>query len=63
MKPEDQQPALRDDVDWVHQPAFMEEFWRLTDGGPLTDIEIHMTDEHRRATRWNFTGDDVSYTQ
>jgi hypothetical protein len=63
MKREDPQLALRDDVDWVHQPAFIEEFWRLTDGEPLTGVEIHFVSEHHREPQWNFTGDDVSYTQ
>jgi hypothetical protein len=58
-----QQPALRDDVDWVHQPAFIEEFWRLTDGEPLTGIDIHLLQEHRREVNWNFTADDVSFVQ
>lgn len=57
-----QQAGLSDQVDWVHQPAFAEEFWRLTDGEPLTEIDIHLRDEHRREVNWNFTADDGSFT-
>lgn len=59
---EEQQTALRDDVDWFHQPAFMEEFARLT-GEPLEGVDIHFTNEHHREPQWNFTADDVSFTQ
>jgi hypothetical protein len=57
-----QQAALDDKVDWLHQPAFAEEFYRLTDGQPLTEIDIHLREEHRRETNWNFTADDGSFT-
>jgi hypothetical protein len=57
-----QQAALSDDVNWFHQPAFMEEFARLTDT-PLEGIDIHLSNEWKRESNWNFTADDVSFTQ
>lgn len=50
-----QQTALREDVDWVHQPAFDKTFADLTGTKPESD-------EWRRETRWNFTADDLSFT-
>ena len=55
MRPEDQQAALSDDVNWVHQPAFDKAFADLTG----TDCEH---EEWRREVRWNFTADDLSFT-
>jgi hypothetical protein len=50
------QAALREDIDWVHQPTFDKTFADLTGTEPESD-------EWRRETNWNFTGDDVSYAQ
>lgn len=47
--------ALRDDILWVHQPAFDKAFADLTGTQPEDD-------EWRRETRWNFTADDQSFT-
>lgn len=61
---QEQQAALRDDVDWVHQPAFIEEFARLTEGDIVLEaVDIHFMNEHHREPQWNFTADDVSFTQ
>lgn len=51
-----QQPALSDDVLWVHQPAFDKVFSDLT-GEPLDH------EEWKREVNWNFTADDESYMQ
>lgn len=50
------QAALRDDVTWVQQPAF-DKAWSDITGEPIDH------DEWRREVNWNFTGDDVSFTQ
>jgi hypothetical protein len=50
-----QQAALRDDVNWVHQPAFDKAYADLT-GEPCDHIEW------KRETNWNFTADDLSFT-
>lgn len=49
------QAALRDDVNWVQQPAFDKAFADLTGTEPEDD-------EWRRETNWNFTADDGSFT-
>lgn len=50
------QQALREDVNWVHQPAF-DKTWSDLTGEPLDH------QEWRREINWNFTADDVSFTQ
>ena len=50
------QEALPEDVNWLHQPAFDKAFADLTGTRPEDD-------EWRREINWNFTADDVSYTQ
>lgn len=47
--------ALRDDINWVHQPAF-DKAWSDITGEPVDH------DEWRREVRWNFTADDESFT-
>lgn len=47
---------LREDVIWLHQPAFDKAFSDLT-GEPC---EHH---EWRREVNWNFTADDRSFTE
>lgn len=55
MIPGPGQPALNDDVNWMHQPAF-DKAWSDITGEPIEN------DEWRRETRWNFTADDESFT-
>lgn len=55
------QRALRDDVEWAHQPAFDNEFARLT--GDSTEYVERWHDLMTSGPpRWNFTADDASFT-
>jgi hypothetical protein len=55
------QAALRDDVDWAHQPAFDREFAKLT-GADNEYVERWHDLMTSGPPRWNFTADDGSFT-